>query len=102
MGAAGGFLIALARRELTWQKLRQVLLEAAEISAAILFLIVAANLYSRMLTLTTIPQSVAGWIVAADMTLLGFLAVYLLILIVLGMFLDSVSIMLVVLPLMLR
>lgn len=101
VGAAGGFLIALARRELTWQKLRQVLLEAAEISAAILFLIVAANLYSRMLTLTTIPQSVAGWIVAADMTLLGFLAVYLLILIVLGMFLDSVSIMLVVLPLML-
>ncbi|MGX1101188.1 TRAP transporter large permease subunit [Amorphus sp. MBR-141] len=101
VGAAGGFLIALARRELTWGRLRQVLLEAAEISAAILFLIIAANLYSRMLTLTTIPQSVAGWIVAADLSLTAFLAIYLVILIVLGMFLDSVSIMLVVLPLML-
>src|SRR5690606_17157616 len=77
------------------------LVECAEISASILVLIVAANLYSRMLTLTGIPQAVSGTIVAAELGMFAFLAVYLLILIVLGMFLDSVSIMLVVLPLML-
>jgi C4-dicarboxylate transporter DctM subunit len=101
VGAAGALIIALARRSLDWKKFGKVLVECAEISASILVLIVAANLYSRMLTLTGIPQAVSGYIVAAELGMFAFLAVYLLILIVLGMFLDSVSIMLVVLPLML-
>ncbi len=101
VGAAGALIIALARRSLDWQKFGRILVECAEISASILVLIVAANLYSRMLTLTGIPQAVSGYIVAAELGMFAFLAVYLLILIVLGMFLDSVSIMLVVLPLML-
>jgi tripartite ATP-independent transporter DctM subunit len=101
VGAAGALLIALARRSLDWRKFGKILVECAEISASILVLIVAANLYSRMLTLTGIPQAVSGYIVAAELGMFAFLAVYLLILIVLGMFLDSVSIMLVVLPLML-
>jgi C4-dicarboxylate transporter DctM subunit len=101
VGAAGALIIALARRSLDWKKFGKILVECAEISASILVLIVAANLYSRMLTLTGIPQTVSGFIVAADLGMFAFLAVYLLILIVLGMFLDSVSIMLVVLPLML-
>jgi C4-dicarboxylate transporter DctM subunit len=101
VGAAGALIIALARRSLDWRKFGKILVECAEISASILVLIVAANLYSRMLTLTGIPQTVSGFIVAADLGMFAFLAVYLLILIVLGMFLDSVSIMLVVLPLML-
>ena len=101
VGAAGALIIALARRSLDWRKFGKILVECAEISASILVLIVAANLYSRMLTLTGIPQTVSGFIVAADLGMFAFLAVYLIILIVLGMFLDSVSIMLVVLPLML-
>jgi tripartite ATP-independent transporter DctM subunit len=101
VGAAGALIIALARRSLDWKKFGKILVECAEISASILVLIVAASLYSRMLTLTGIPQAVSGFIVAADLGMFAFLAVYLLILIVLGMFLDSVSIMLVVLPLML-
>ena len=101
VGAAGALIIALARRSLDWKKFGKILVECAEISASILVLIVAANLYSRMLTLTGIPQAVSGYIVAAELGMFAFLAVYLLILIVLGMFLDSVSIMLVVLPLML-
>jgi tripartite ATP-independent transporter DctM subunit len=101
VGAAGALVIALARRSLDWRKFGRILVECAEISASILVLIVAANLYSRMLTLTGIPQTVSGAIVAAELGMFAFLAVYLIILIVLGMFLDSVSIMLVVLPLML-
>src|SRR3546814_16685519 len=73
VGAAGGLVIALMRGSLDWQRFRRILLETAEISASVLFLIIAANLYSRMLTLTSIPQGVAEWIVAADLGLAGFL-----------------------------
>ncbi|XWN31147.1 MAG: TRAP transporter large permease subunit [Devosia sp.] len=101
VGAAGALVIAIARRSLTIGRLRRVLLEAAVISASILILMVAANLYSRMLTLTGIPQSLAGFMIEAQLGLVAFLALYLVSLILLGMVLDSVSIMLVMLPLML-
>jgi tripartite ATP-independent transporter DctM subunit len=101
VGAAGAFLIALARGSLTFERLRRILLETAEISGAILFLVVAANLYSRMLTLSAIPQSITEWVIAAELGMAGFLLLYLVIVVVLGMILDSVSIMLVLLPLML-
>ncbi|GAA4128492.1 TRAP transporter large permease subunit [Aminobacter aganoensis] len=101
IGAAGGLVIAVLKGALDWKKFSRILVEAAQISASVLVLIVAANLYSRLLTLTNIPQGVAEWIIAAGFGLAAFLAIYLLIVIVLGMFLDSVSIMLILLPLML-
>jgi len=101
VGAAGAFVIALSRGSLTFRRLRQILLETAEISGAILFLVVAANLYSRMLTLSAIPQSITDWVITAELGMMGFLLLYLVIVVVLGMILDSVSIMLVLLPLML-
>lgn len=101
VGAAGAFVIALARGSLTLTRLRVILLETAEISGSILFLVVAANLYSRMLTLSAIPQSISEWVIAAELGMFGFLVIYLVIVLLLGMILDSVSIMLVLLPLML-
>ena len=56
-------------------------------------------MYSRMLTLSTIPQEVTGYFAGAGLGLLGFLLVYVLIVIVMGMILDSTSIMLILLPL---
>ncbi|WP_223877812.1 TRAP transporter large permease subunit [Histidinibacterium aquaticum] len=101
VGAAGAFIIALVRRSLSLQRLRTILLETAEISGSILFLVVAANLYSRMLTLSAIPQSITDWVIAAELGMMAFLLLYLVIVVLLGMILDSVSIMLVLLPLML-
>ena len=66
----------------------------------ILFLIIAANLYTRQVALTGIPTKVADWVNGAGLEMTGFLAVYLIILLLLGMILDSVSIMLIMLPIM--
>lgn len=101
VGAAGALLIAVLRKSLTWARLGKILREASEISAAILFLVIAANLYSRMLTLSAIPRSISDWVTMADLGMAGFLAIYLLVVILMGMVLDSVSIMLLLLPLML-
>lgn len=100
-GAAGAFAamcLALAKRRLTWAKLWEVIRETGQVSAAILFLIVCASMFSRMLTLTELPQDIAAFL-GADLGLVGFLAVYLLLLVVLGTVLDSTSILLILLPL---
>jgi C4-dicarboxylate transporter DctM subunit len=98
-GALGAMLIALLKRRLSLRKLWDVMGETGQVSVSILFLIVAASMFSRMLTLTELPQDMAEFLGNTGLGLAGFLAAYLVLLIVLGMLLDSTSIMLIMLPL---
>ncbi len=97
-GALGALVVSLARRSLTWSDLRQLVLETGAITAGLLFLMIAANVYGRMLAMSTIPMQTAGLISGMDLTLIGFVLLYVLIVVVLGMILNSVSIMLIMLP----
>ena len=101
-GAAGAFAamcIAVARRRLTWPKLWEVMREAGQITVTILFLIISASTFSRMLALTGLPADMAGQLAGLGLGLAGFLTGYLVLLIVLGTVLDSTSILLILLPL---
>lgn len=98
-GALGAMLLALARRSLSWRRLWEVISETGQVSVSILFLIIAASTFSRMLTLTELPQDMAAFLGNTGLGLPGFLMAYLLILVVLGCLLDSTSIMLIMLPL---
>jgi TRAP-type C4-dicarboxylate transport system permease large subunit len=92
-------LIALLKRRLTLKKLWDVMSETGQVSVSILFLIIAASVFSRMLTLTELPEVMAGFLSGTGLGLAGFLAAYLLLLVILGTLLDSTSIMLIILPL---
>jgi C4-dicarboxylate transporter DctM subunit len=97
-GALAAFAIALARGELTLRKFWEVALETGRVTAAICFLLMAAALYAQMLTLSGLPYAVGQWLQHANLGFLPVLLGYLAVLVVLGCFLDSVSIMLIVLP----
>ncbi|MYF70172.1 MAG: TRAP transporter large permease [Proteobacteria bacterium] len=101
-GAAGAFAalcIALLRRRLTWPGLWDVMRETGQVTVTILFLIISASTFSRMLALTGLPSDMAGYLAGLGLGLAGFLSGYLLLLIVLGTVLDSTSILLILLPL---
>ena len=98
-GAAGALVIAVLRRKLDFQKLWQVLVETGHVTVAILFLILAANIYSTMISMSGLPQHTSDLIASAGLGFYGFMAVFILLLVLLGMVLDSVSIMLIILPL---
>ena len=101
VGAAGAFVIALARRRLTWRKLWNVLTETGYVSVSVLFLILAATLYSRVLALSGMPAAVTTGITTLGLGAWGFLLAYIGIVLVLGCIIDSVSIMLIMLPIVL-
>ena len=101
-GAAGAFAamcLALIKRRLSWPGLWNVIRETGQVTVTILFLIVSASTFSRMLTLTGLPADMAVYLGGAGLGLAGFLAAYLLLLIALGTVLDSTSILLILLPL---
>ena len=98
-GAAAAILVALAKGSLTWAKFWRVLVDTGLVSVSILMLIIAASMYSRMLTLSTIPQETTQFFSEMGLGLFGFMLIYLVLVVVMGMILDSTSIMLILLPL---
>ncbi|MCA1299733.1 TRAP transporter large permease [Stappia indica] len=98
VGAAGALVVTVLRRRLTGENSRQVMRETGYISVGILFLLIAAGMYSRMLTMAGIPMEVGNLIAHLGLGVYGFLAVYILLVLLLGMILDSTSILLIVVP----
>jgi len=101
VGAAGALVIALVRRRLDGPKLWRVLVETGHVSVSVLFLVLAASLYSRMLALTGLPASITETVTQLGLGAYGFLTVYIVIVVSLGCIIDSVSIMLIMLPIVL-
>ena len=90
VGALAAFVVAGVRKRLSFRVIRDVVLETGYISAAILFLFIAANNYGRMLTISGLPLQLSSVITNYEVGIATFLAFHFLILLFLGMILDSV------------
>ena len=101
VGAIGALIIGLAKRSLNLAALWRVLVETGLVTAAVCFLIIAAQMYSRMLAFSGVPNAFGQMAATADLGLMGLILLYVLVVIVMGMILDSSSIMLILVPLML-
>ena len=102
-GAAGAFdalVIALLRKSLSGRALWKLLEESGQITVSVLFLILAATFFSRMLAMSGVPRALAEFILAGPIGPYGFLLLYLVLIIALGCLIDSISIsiMLILLP----
>ncbi len=101
VGALMALVIGLVRRKLGWRSLWGVLTETGHVTVAVSFLIICANVYTRMLAMSGTPQAMVGWMAAAGLGVTGFLVLYVALILLLGTVIDSSSILLIVLPLML-
>ena len=59
VGALGALVVALLRRSLTPAQLLVLLVETGQITVSVLFLIVAATFFSRMLAMSGLPAALA-------------------------------------------
>ena len=98
VGAFGALLIALARRSLGGGRLWQVMRQTGVISVSILLLLIAASFYSRMLSIAGLPNGIADLVREGGLDPLSFLLLYALIIVLMGMILDSTSILLIAAP----
>lgn len=101
IGALGALVLAVARRRLTWATTWRVLTETGYVTVSILFLIIAANIYSRLLAMSGLPQALDAWVAATQMSFYTLLIVYVIIVVVMGTLIDGVSIMLIMVPMFL-
>jgi tripartite ATP-independent transporter DctM subunit len=98
VGATLIFLMAIWKKKLTTRILLDSLLEAVRVSVMVLFLVAGANVFSYFLALSTIPMKVSTWIVGLAVSKYVILAIIALIYLLLGCFLDAISMMILTLP----
>jgi tripartite ATP-independent transporter DctM subunit len=98
VGATLIFSMAIWKKKLTPRILLDSLLEAVRVSVMVLFLVAGANVFSYFLALSTIPMKVSSWIVGLGVSKYAILAIIVLIYLLLGCFLDAISMMILTLP----
>lgn len=99
IGALGAILIGFMKG-IGLKGFWRGLLEAANSSCIILFLIIVGQMFSRMLALTGLIQYVSGIITGLGISPTLVILIFILVIGVLGAFLESTSILLITMPLM--
>lgn len=99
VGCLLAFVILVWRGRATGRVLSEVLSDTAAVTASICFLVIAAQMYARMLSLSGLPADLSATMTSYEFGPIGFLIIYAALLILLGMILDSASVMIVIVPL---
>lgn len=95
------FVSIFIYRELSWKDIRPVLRETINTTSMIFLIIAAALVFALFLTNNQVPNKVAEWISASHLNVLTFFLVTQLMFFIMGTFLESVSIILITLPILL-
>ena len=97
VGAAAALLLAIGKG-LRAKEVAQVILDVGRTSAPLLLLLVTAQLYSRVLTMTGFTRAVQEMLLGTGLGQGGILFLMVLVWFVLGCLIDSISIMLLTVP----
>tara|TARA_R110002012_G_scaffold59540_5_gene155871 strand:- start:449 stop:1387 length:939 start_codon:yes stop_codon:yes gene_type:complete len=98
VGALGTGLIALVNGGLTGRTLIESFMVTAKSSAMIFFIILGAAIYNGFLALTQVPQEMSAWVVDQGFAPVTVLIVILIFYLLLGCVMDSLSMILLTIP----
>jgi C4-dicarboxylate transporter DctM subunit len=98
VGAAGTGLLALARGNMNWALFRDSIITTAIASAMIFFIILGAKLYNSFLALTQMPQELSTWVVSQGYAPITVLILILVFYLIMGCLMDSLSMILLTIP----
>ena len=98
IGAVGAFALSLFRRTLTARRLLEVLIDSGRTTAMIFTVLLGALMFANFLDVTGVPSGLAGWVQVVDLPPLLVIFVIVAILFVLGCILESLSMMLLTVP----
>ncbi len=100
-GALIAYIMSIFRGRISWASFKEILIDTGHITANILFLIMAASMYSRMLGIAGLPSLLANWLDHINLGFSWLMSIYIVLLLFLGTIIDTASIILICVPLFL-
>jgi C4-dicarboxylate transporter, DctM subunit len=101
VSAFTAIVIGFATRTLDWHGLVGALVETAQATAMLFFVVVGAFIFSRFIVLTQMPNELARWVQAVGLSPALILVAIVILYFVLGTFLEEVSTILITVPVIL-
>ncbi|MBE7638388.1 TRAP transporter large permease subunit [Sneathiella sp. P13V-1] len=98
IGVTTGLLIALFTKQLTWDLFYNSVMSAVKMSAMVVSLVIAAALLSTTMGYLHLPQNIAASISALELSPYALMAILAVFYILLGLFLEGISITVMSLP----
>lgn len=98
VGAAGAFLLAVARRTVTWWTLGRALVETVQTTAMIFGIVIGAIILGFFLAITQLPMTIASAIGALPLPGVAIMALIILLYLVMGAFMDELAMVLLTVP----
>jgi C4-dicarboxylate transporter DctM subunit len=86
-------------RQLDWKGFSESLVDTAKLSSMIYLMYIGGDLFGKTLGYIGLPQQISGWVVAMELSSMGFLLVVELLLLAMGFFFSSIPMVIIVLPL---
>ncbi len=101
IGAAGALVVAAVYKKLNGRSLLDILNGTTRVTATIMIIMAAAFAFSQFLNLVRIPETLSEWVVSLQMPAIAIVILIMLFFIVLGCFIDGVSLIIVTTPVVL-
>ncbi|MEP4039115.1 TRAP transporter large permease [Pseudophaeobacter sp.] len=98
VGAAGTGIIALLSGNLSWKVFVESIIATATSTAMIFFIVLGAGLYNSFLALSQVPQELSAWVVGLGLSPWAVLSLILVFYLVFGCLMDSLSMILLTIP----
>jgi C4-dicarboxylate transporter DctM subunit len=101
MSAVYAFIVAVfVYRDMPLRRVGKVLLDSANMSAMLLYIITNAVLFSFLMTSENVPQAIAQWMVGQGLGVVGFLLLVNVLLLLAGNVMEPSSIVLIMAPIL--
>jgi len=98
IGFIMALIIVIAMRTLNWQNLKEAVVEAMSTTVTIFMIMAGAKIFGKAITLYRIPQELSAAITTNISEPGIFILVVCLVLLVMGFFLESISMLLIMMP----
>jgi C4-dicarboxylate transporter DctM subunit len=98
VGALGGVVIPLVRRQLTWQGFLQALYSSTMTTCMILMIVAGATVFGHFLAVTTIPSVLSSWVVSLPLPSWAVMIVVMFFFFIGGCFMDALGMILLTIP----
>jgi tripartite ATP-independent transporter DctM subunit len=100
IGAMGAFIFTVVTKRIDWKKFIESLDETVRITVMIFLILIGATLFSKFLAITKIPMEFSGFIAGLGLSPYLILFFILLLLLILGCFLEGIAILVLTMPIL--
>jgi C4-dicarboxylate transporter DctM subunit len=98
VGAFGGLIISLVRRQLSWQGFITALYLSTRTTCMVFMIVAGATVFGHFLAVTNIPTALSAWVVELRIPTWGVMAVIVFFFFIGGCFMDALGMIMLTIP----